>query len=467
MNKKAIAAFAAGATLLAGFAMATPAMATTNSCAGKSQAFCTVQVENTQATYEAAQKAYNTAKTAYETALNSYGELTAKVNQLTDAAKNAATTYSKDVAAYGTAKKAYDDEKDKDKKADKEKVMDEAYSKSVLSLAAKINAESALTAAKGELAKNPDVAKLLNEKNAAENTMNQAKAAFDKAKSDYDAMYPAPKPLTFEEQQKAAIADVYAKSQAVAQAEHDFAHARENFVNAYGKMKAAKAELVEAKAQLDAAQLALDDFEASGVKDETKHEHLVDLRDRALANFNRVQNTVIAILTSPEYVKAQREAARTKAAYEAAVEAYKAAYNHAVELNVNPDLLPKITLVDPTSAAFPELSEAKKIYDDALSGKFGAAAQKAVQKAEAKAKAEAGKNAPAAGANGAAAGAAAGKAGAAAGKAAAKGELATKGGHGTGKAGEKLGNAGVGVALTALAASMLAGMGAAVRKMRH
>ncbi|WP_116437920.1 hypothetical protein [Gardnerella vaginalis] len=52
-------------------------------------------------------------------------------------------------------------------------------------------------------------------------------------------------------------------------------------------------------------------------------------------------------------------------------------------------------------------------------------------------------------------------------KAAAKGELAAKGGNGHGKAGEKLGNAGVGVALTALAASMLAGMGAAVRKMRH
>ena len=273
---------------------------------------------------------------------------------------------------------------------------------------------------------------------------------------------PDPVEPTLAEKQKKAIADVYAKSQAVAQAEHDFAHARENFVNAYGKMKAAKAELVDAKAKLDAAQLALDDFEASGVNNETKHQHLVDLRDRALANFNRVQNTVIAILTSPEYVKAQREADRTKAAYEAAVEAYKAAYNHAVELNVNPDLLPKITLVDPTSAAFPELSEAKKIYDDALSGKFGAAAQKAVQTADAKAKAEAGKNAPAA-ANGAAA-AAAGKAGAAA----AKGELSTKGGNGHGgKAGEKLGNAGVGVALTALAASMLAGMGAAVRKMRH
>ncbi|MFU0540534.1 hypothetical protein ACMZ7S_06750, partial [Gardnerella vaginalis] len=91
----------------------------------------------------------------------------------------------------------------------------------------------------------------------------------------------------------------------------------------------------------------------------------------------------------------------------------------------------------------------KQIYADALNGKFGPAAQASAKKTEA-AKAQA-----------AAPAAAAGKAGAAA-----KGELATKGGNGH-KAGEKLGNAGVGVALTALAASMLAGMGAAVRKMRH
>ena len=454
MNKKAIAAFAAGATLLAGFAMATPAMAATNPCDGESQAFCTVRVENAQKAYNTAKTNYDAAKKAYETALNSYGELTAKVEAAKTAVADAEKKLQEATAAFNAVKTKPDT--DPAKKAARIALTAARF--------AKDGADAALTAAQAELAKNPDVAKLLNDMNDAKTKMDQAKTDLDQAKRDYEAKYPAPKPLTFEEQQKAAIADVYAKSQAVAQAEHDFAHARENFVNAYGKMKAAKAELVEAKAQLDAAQLALDDFEASGVKDETKHEHLVDLRDRALANFNRVQNTVIAILTSPEYVKAQREAARTKAAYEAAVEAYKAAYNHAVELNVNPDLLPKITLVDPTSAAFPELSEAKKIYDDALSGKFGAAAQKAVQKADAKAKAEAGKNAPAAAGAQGAAGAAAGKAGAAAG--AAKGELA-KGGNGHGKAGEKLGNAGVGVALTALAASMLAGMGAAVRKMRH
>ena len=118
---------------------------------------------------------------------------------------------------------------------------------------------------------------------------------------------------------------------------------------------------------------------------------------------------------------------------------YKDAYNDAVRLGVNPAALPPVVTSDPLAADFPAVPGTKQIYADALNGKFGPAAQA---------------SAPAAG-----------KAGAAA---AAKGELAgmgTKGGNGHGgKAGEQLGNAGVGVALTA---SMLAGMGAAVRKMRH
>ena len=451
MNKKAIAAFAAGATLLAGFAMATPAMAEkVNSCTGRTKEWCTVQVQDTTTAYAAAQKATADAQAAYNNGLSKYGELQGKVADLT--AKAAAAQKAVDVA-----NSAFDD--DLEPSSPQYAVAQKALT---AAQAAKNAADDALAAAQGELAKNSNVTALLNALTAAKTAEAAAKAAMEKAQRDYDEAYPYVP--TLEERQKKAIAEVYAASQKVDETNHVFAHAREVFVNAYGKMKAAKAELVEAKAQLDAAQLALDDFEASGVNNETKHQHLVDLRDRAQANFNRVKNTVIAILTSPEYVNAKAAVDRATADHEAAVEAYKAAYNHAVELNVNPDLLPKITIVDPTSDAFPELSEAKKIYDDALSGKFGAAAQKAVQKAEAKAKAEAGKNAPAAGANGAA-----GKAGAAAG--AAKGELAgmgAKGGNGHGgKAGEKLGNAGVGVALTALAASMLAGMGAAVRKMRH
>ena len=431
MNKKAIAAFAAGATLLAGFAMATPAMAVRedNPCNPITKAACTVRVENARADYNAAstdlnnkQASYDKAVAAYESAKTKAAE-TAKASE--DALKKAAADYNKGGEAY--------------------KVSNAAY------IVAKAAADAAKTAA--DAAKTA-VDKALDELQDAKKSVADTKAVLDQVTADFFDKYPAPK--TLEEKQKVAIADVYAAKQKVDQAEQDFAHTHEAFVEASKKLKAANAQLEEAQVKLDAAKSALEDFEASGVKDEAKHERLVTAYNRAVAHVNRVNDTVLAIKTLPAYKDAKKANDAAQAAYNAAVEAYKAAYNHAVELDVNPDLLPRIVTMDPLAADFPELAEAQKIYDDALSGKFGAAAQKAVQKAEAKTQAAA----PAA---------AAGKAGAAAGKAAAaKGELAAKGGNGHGgKAGEKLGNAGVGVALTALAASMLAGMGAAVRKMRH
>ena len=425
MNKKAIAAFAAGATLLAGFAMATPAMA---------EETPVVYVSVAKAKTAAAYEAYTKAKAVYDGMTVPADPAEPKITLPHGKTKGA---YYKLVnGKVETYNKAIDKEL---ATGDGNAVYNYAKSKNDF-----------LTKSFAKNAQNAEVQDLLNKYLAA-------KAAEANA-------VPDPVEPTLAEKQKQAIADVYAAKQKVDQAENDFAHTHETFVDAAKKLKAAKAELAEAQAKLDAALAALEDFKASGVKDEAKLERLTTAYNRAVANVKRVNDIVLAA-KSKAYGEAQDANDKAKAAYNKAVEAYKAAYNHAVELDVNPDLLPKITLVDPASDAFPELSEAKKIYDDALSGKFGAAAQKAVQTAEAKAKAEAGKNAPAA-ANGAAA--AAGKAGAAAG--AAKGELAgmgTKGGHGTGKAGEKLGNAGVGVALTALAASMLAGMGAAVRKMRH
>ncbi|MFU0571719.1 hypothetical protein [Gardnerella vaginalis] len=420
MNKKAIAAFAAGATLLAGFAMATPAMA---------EETPVVYVSVAKAKTAAAYEAYTKAKAVLDKmtvtpkpaelggALNSYINVTPDAKTGLISLKSTATS---SVLTYDVYVKV--------------KAYVDAFNANV-------------TETKAKNAKAAEVQDLLNKYLAA-------KAAEANA-------VPDPVEPTLAEKQKKAIADVYTAKQKVDQAENDFAHTHEAFVDAAKKLKAAKAELAEAQAKLDAALAAVEDFKASGVKDDAKLERLVTAYNRAVAHVKRVNDIVLAA-KSKAYGEAQEANDKAQGAYNKAVEAYKAAYNHAVELDVNPDLLPKITLVDPASDAFPELSEAKKIYDDALSGKFGAAAQKAVQTAEAKAKAEAGKNAPAA-ANGAAA-AAAGKAGAAA----AKGELSTKGGNGHGgKAGEKLGNAGVGVALTALAASMLAGMGAAVRKMRH
>ena len=422
MNKKAIAAFAAGATLLAGFAMATPAMA-----------------EETPVVYVSVAKAKTAA--AYE----AYTKAKAVLDKMTVPADPAEPQIT---LPQGKTKEAYYklvNGKVETYNAAINTDLKTGDGNAVYKYATDKN--DFLTKSSAKTAKTTEVQDLLNKYLAA-------KAAEANA-------VPDPVEPTLAEKQKKAIADVYTAKQKVDQAENDFAHTHEAFVDAAKKLKAAKAELAEAQAKLDAALAAVEDFKASGVKDDAKLERLVTAYNRAVAHVKRVNDIVLAA-KSKAYGEAQEANDKAQGAYNKAVEAYKAAYNHAVELDVNPDLLPKITLVDPASDAFPELSEAKKIYDDALSGKFGAAAQKAVQTAEAKAKAEAGKNAPAA-ANGAAA-AAAGKAGAAA----AKGELSTKGGNGHGgKAGEKLGNAGVGVALTALAASMLAGMGAAVRKMRH
>ena len=421
MNKKAIAAFAAGATLLAGFAMATPAMAA-----------CPANAPYKSAAKAAADEAYNK-YTAAQAVLDGMTVTPKPEEPLSVVKVYINTTPDPKTGLIALAHGA---------------TTDSVVYKLYVAAQDYVKAFNAnVTETKAKNAQQAEVTRLLN--------------AYLAAKATLDCAVPDPVEPTLAEKQKKAIADVYTAKQKVDQAENDFAHTHEAFVDAAKKLKAAKAELAEAQAKLDAALAAVEDFKASGVKDDAKLERLVTAYNRAVAHVKRVNDIVLAA-KSKAYGEAQEANDKAQGAYNKAVEAYKAAYNHAVELDVNPDLLPKITLVDPASDAFPELSEAKKIYDDALSGKFGAAAQKAVQTAEAKAKAEAGKNAPAA-ANGAAA-AAAGKAGAAA----AKGELSTKGGNGHGgKAGEKLGNAGVGVALTALAASMLAGMGAAVRKMRH
>ena len=429
MNKKAIAAFAAGATLLAGFAMATPAMA---------EETPVVYVSVAKAKTAAAYEAYTKAKAVYDGMTVPADPAEPKITLPQGKTKEA---YYKLVnGKVETYNKAIDKEL---ATGDGNAVYNYAKSKNDF-----------LTKSFAKNAQNAEVQDLLNKYLAA-------KAAEANAVAD-------PVEPTLAEKQKKAIAKVYTAKQKVDQAEQDVAHTREAFVNASKKLKAAKAQLEDANKQLDAAKAALDDFDESGVKDAAKRERLETVLKRAEANVKRVEETVLKIKTMPEYRDAKAANDAAQAAYEAAVEAYKTAYNEAVALDVNPDLLPHIVTMDPLSATFPELAEAQKIYDDALAGKFGADVQKSAQKADAKAKAEAGKNAPAAGANGAAAGAngaAAGKAGA---SAAAKGELATKGGNGHGgKAGEKLGNAGVGVALTALAASMLAGMGAAVRKMRH
>ncbi|NSX25678.1 hypothetical protein HRR15_06435, partial [Gardnerella vaginalis] len=200
-------------------------------------------------------------------------------------------------------------------------------------------------------------------------------------------------------------------------------------------------ELAARKAAAEKANQDLTDFLASGENNSAKETALRDALNRAHAHEQRAFDAEQK--AEAEFNAARDAAFAAVAAYNKALAEYKDAYNDAVRLGVNPAALPPVVTSDPLAADFPAVPGTKQIYADALNGKFGPAAQASAKKTEVA------------------------KAQSAAGKAAAKGELAAKGGNGHGKSGEKLGNAGVGVALTALAASMLAGMGAAVRKMRH
>ena len=224
--------------------------------------------------------------------------------------------------------------------------------------------------------------------------------------------------------------------------------AQEKFVKAKADFEAAKTQMAALDAQVKSAADREEALRVAGKTD-------TDAYKAAVIDLKAAQSKANAYRTH-EYADAEKnfgeksgKALLAATAYNTALVNYRAAYNKAVEVEASavkgfadPNTLNPVSTDFPAAPAVAK-AEAKKV-------EAKAEAKKVEAKAEAKTQA------------------AAGKAGAAA---AAKGELAgmgTKGGNGHGgKAGEKLGNAGVGVALTALAASMLAGMGAAVRKMRH
>ncbi|MFU0542958.1 hypothetical protein [Gardnerella vaginalis] len=478
MNKKAIAAFAAGATLLAGFAMATPAFA-----ADAAKKPTAEQCKNAQDKIDDAKAALATAKANSVLA----GDAKTAAHKKLDKATGLVNAYKealKDVKAKETA---YADAEDKDaarsaltqsvKKLNEalKNINDNKGDDKTFPAATAVPGDVTVGAGNGTVTygtATKDSFKAALEGLATKDADDAAQAAEDKVSAAQDKLDlaeihlknlgckasgseqnpPQNPPVTPAQpgSKTEAIKNVFAKKVDVDAAEHNFAEKKEAYAKAAATLTAAKAELDAAEHDKAVAAQNLSDFEASGVNDSAKLKSLKEAVARADAHVVRTTTAFNKALADFNDAKTADLAAQ--AAYNLAKDAYDEAYNAAIKLGVNPALLPSVTAIDPLSPAFPQLAQAQKIYADALAGKFGAAAQKAVQKAEAKAQAAA----PAA---------AAGKAGAAA---AAKGELATKGGNGHGgKAGEKLGNAGVGVALTALAASMLAGMGAAVRKMRH
>ncbi len=409
MNKKAIAAFAAGATLLAGFAMATPAFAADGGANTQSQ-----EVKKSKADLK---KELDAARTAYEAAVAAEKAADEAATKAAAALKklggDTAPTDSKNVVSV-----VDDTEHPGHKMVKYTKEADATYDakKAATDYVAAYNADVDAKAAK----------------TAAEQDKNVKAAAYLAAEQAYSKA-PEPKAAPSDDQKKAEAVEAVKTAKlhlddAFAAYTKDYAEYEKAKATLAGKVAAQEA----AQKALKAAQDALEAYKVSAKNDSALAQRLTDAVDRAQAKVDfAVAETAKA---NKDYDEAKAKAVASTAKYNAALTKYKAAYNDAVRLGVNPAVLPAVVTSDPLAPNFEDVPGAAKAMNDAASGKLGKAAQQ-----------EAGK--------------------AAAGKAAAKGELAAKGGHG--KSGEKLGNAGVGVALTALAASMLAGMGAAVRKMRH
>ncbi|MFW0894147.1 hypothetical protein ACJV45_03890 [Gardnerella sp. Marseille-Q9181] len=459
MNKKAIAAFAAGATLLAGFAMATPAFAET----APKQETCTpadaAKLAELKSAVTKATRAVNEAQYKLDDDQPDFDkaskELTdakvqeANVKSYTEAEKKATQEFTdyKTAHAGDTTSAAYQAAqlKETQAKEDTKKALKDA--KEALKSANEFADLDAVTTFVGgkktafdnARTKHLDLQSALDE---AKGKLDAAQKALDKAQCKGEKKDPENPPAnppahTADPSKSAASAELMRTQVVLAEADATNKDAQEKFVKSKAGFEAAKTQMAAFDAQVKSAADREEALRVAGKTD-------TDAYKAAVIDLKAAQSKANAYRTH-EYANAEKDfgeksgkALLAAAAYNAALVNYRSAYNKAVEVEASavkgfadPNTL------NPVSTDFPAAPAAAK-----------AEAKKVEAKAEAKAQAAA----PAA---------AAGKAGAAA----AKGELA-KGGNGH-KAGEKLGNAGVGVALTALAASMLAGMGAAVRKMRH
>ena len=459
MNKKVIAAFAAGATLLSGMAFAAPAFAAEPQAPKKEECKpadaaklaelkkavkdadrkatkAGYDAEDAQANYDKSVAEYNAKKAIadkYDSTIETYTSDKAKADAEQDGVKKAQLNVkvAEDKAAFEAAKKAADDYKDNAGT----KTFDGATK------AIDTAAKGDLTAKVGNAVSRAELLEAKAKKADADNELKEAKAALAKAQCT-----PAPAPQPSKPETMPVVPGVHVKAadkakavEAVKTAKLHLDDAFAAYTKDYAEYEKAKATLAgkvaaqeAAEKALKAAQDALEAYKVSAKDDSALAQRLTDAVDRAQAKVDfAVAETAKA---NKDYDEAKAKAVASTAKYNAALAEYKACYNDAVTFGVEASKLPPVVTSDPLAPNFEDVPGAAKAMNDAASGKLGKAAQQA-----------AAKNAPAA----------------------AKGELAAKGAKGHGKAGEKLGNAGVGVALTALAASMLAGMGAAVRKMRH
>ncbi|MFU0565002.1 hypothetical protein ACMZ87_06330 [Gardnerella pickettii] len=386
MNKKAIAAFAAGATLLAGFAMATPAFA-----ADKTPEAPKKEAEKKLTPLEEKQAAVTTAEAGLKTAQDAK----------TAADKKAADAKAAwDEAVKTPAKGAAKDDKgvySQDKTA---LTPDEQAALKVF-----LDKQTAVTTTAADAAKAAENAK------TAEAALTAAQEALVKYKP--------------EEKVEVAVSTLKA---ALVKTSADFDEANGNLEKAYAKYDAAYAEVKSAQAKLDGANAALASFKTA--HDELTKADKVELAQLEKAVKDAKEDLADAVKAfndaKTEFTKAFTDAKKAWAAYKGAFKAAKAKNAGLVAGYALPDDL------EPLAANYqPGVSHVTP--GSVKPGQAGKPGAKPGQ----------------AGANGAAAGA--------------KTTVVEKKKDG----GKKLPGTGVGVTLTALAATMLAGMGAAVRKARH
>ena len=451
LNKKAIAALAAGATLVSGMAFAAPAFAKDEApkCtpvaadklaelkkavteAKRAVAKAERDLADAKDTFDEGTDAYTTAKglvDAYKLAVKNFNDAVdaataaaGKDNEgaKKDAAKAAAKAVNK---AAGEAKK---------NATFKDVVLaDIAEDGNATKIASDTTFDEKLNAAK------PNKSTISAKKVAleeAKSALEDAKADLAKAeckdvpadpdhKNDQD---PTPTPQG-KDVQHTLIDKVRFAKMMLDDADDALAHAKATLKDKTAALAAATAELKARTNDLDNAKLRLNEFLASGVNDSATQTRLSDAVDRAEAHVLRA--TAAFAKANGEYKDALAKAFAAVDAYNKALLDYKAIYNEAVANGVNPALLPPVVTSDPLSKNFPQVPGAKALYDEALSGKFGQEVKKILEETSSK------KND--------------------AKKADAK------------KSAAPLAKTGAAVALAAVAASVLAGMGAALRKIRH
>ena len=444
MNKKAIAAFAAGATLLAGFAMATPAFAKDEAKGSKTEeskpadaakiaelkkAVKDADKKATLAGYavDDAQAAYNKAKAqsqAEEAVVKQYNETLKKVK----AAKKAKTTAdtgnddalkAQTALDYINAQKAHD--------ASKKAVEDYNAALTDASLnayrvdVANIKAGAAVDENSVELAytaaKRGDLLEAKAKKADADNELQAAKDALAKAEGKDTPVEPKHEttqdPTTTPSTKAGWIGLVSSDKVALDEAKADKADKLKTYNEKFTVLANADAALSAAKANYKAAHQRVVDAHAEGldVSNPTAYKDLVDAENRAAAAQAAAQADFDK--ANLEFNKAKAKAEKASDTYNKALEKYKKDYNAALAAGVKlPADLPQITdpLVPTTLPGVPGVVTP-------VPGQPGKPGKPEVEKKK--------------------------------------------------NDGKKLPGTGVGVTLTALAATMLAGMGAAVRKARH